>query len=51
MMGLAAKHPLSQRGGFWSTRPDHGLQRHSHPHPSVPPYEALAPHPSPVAPP
>lgn len=50
-MGLAAKHPLPQRGRFWSMRPDRLLQRHSHPHPGAPTHEALAPHPSPVAPP
>lgn len=49
-MGLAAKDPLSQYGSFWSTHPDRLLQRHSHPHPNAPTHEALAPHPSPVAP-
>lgn len=50
-MGPVAKHPSPQRGRFSSTRPDCLLQRHSHPHPSAPTHEALAPHPSPVAPP
>lgn len=51
VMGPAAKHPSSQRGRFRSTHPDRLLQRHSHPHPSAPTHEALAPHPSPLVPP
>lgn len=45
MMGLAAKHPLPQRGRFWSTRPDRLLQRHSHPHRVPPPMKPWRPTP------